>query len=460
MVAPAGCGKTQLIADALAAHDGTRPILVLTHTNAGVAALRARLARAKVPARSYRLSTIDGWAMRIGSLFPQRSGLRPETLELRDPARDYREIRNRTLGLLAAGHITKLLRSSYARVIVDEYQDCSRVQHAIIERVSDALPVVVLGDPMQAIFGWAEPLAHWEDDVCACFPVTFELSTPWRWANVGEQALGEWLLEVRARLARGEGVDLRGAPPAVRWVPLDGTAADYPRQLSAAQAAPPNRGGSVLILVDSRRKQDQRRLASHIKGATTVEAVDLRDFVDFADELNLGRPDVLSRAAEFAQTLMTGVRAGELVKRVATLESGRARTHATEAEAAALRLKSSPSHASLANLLEALNRQRGVRVYRPDVLRACVRALRRCVTNPSLAFGEAARRVREENRAGERTIARRAVGSTLLLKGLEADVAVLVDPSEMDAKHLYVAMTRGARRLTICARRSQLVPRR
>ncbi len=49
VVAPAGCGKTHLIADALSRHTGTKPILVLTHTNAGVAALRGRLERAGVP---------------------------------------------------------------------------------------------------------------------------------------------------------------------------------------------------------------------------------------------------------------------------------------------------------------------------------------------------------------------------------------------------------------------------
>ncbi len=42
VTAPAGCGKTQLIADALTQHFGRKPVLVLTHTNAGVTALRTR----------------------------------------------------------------------------------------------------------------------------------------------------------------------------------------------------------------------------------------------------------------------------------------------------------------------------------------------------------------------------------------------------------------------------------
>src|SRR5215208_8537270 len=73
ITAPAGCGKTQLIASALSRHEGPKPVLVLTHTNAGVAALRGRLDRAHAPPSAYRLSTIDGWAIRISSTFPMRS---------------------------------------------------------------------------------------------------------------------------------------------------------------------------------------------------------------------------------------------------------------------------------------------------------------------------------------------------------------------------------------------------
>jgi hypothetical protein len=61
VTAPAGCGKTHLIADALTRHENTKPILILTHTNAGVVALRGRLDRLRVPPKAYRLLTIDGW---------------------------------------------------------------------------------------------------------------------------------------------------------------------------------------------------------------------------------------------------------------------------------------------------------------------------------------------------------------------------------------------------------------
>lgn len=48
IAAPAGCGKTQIIADTLTLHIGASPVLILTHTNAGVTTLRMRMQRAPV----------------------------------------------------------------------------------------------------------------------------------------------------------------------------------------------------------------------------------------------------------------------------------------------------------------------------------------------------------------------------------------------------------------------------
>jgi superfamily I DNA/RNA helicase len=100
VTAPAGCGKTHLIAKALTRHGDSKPILLLTHTNAGVVALRGRLDRANVPAKAYRLCTIDGWAMRLISTFPRRSGHNPELLALASPANDYPNIRETAANLL------------------------------------------------------------------------------------------------------------------------------------------------------------------------------------------------------------------------------------------------------------------------------------------------------------------------------------------------------------------------
>ena len=140
ITAPAGCGKTQLIAETLIAHRQSKPILVLTHTNAGVAALRARLRRAGVPNSAYRVSTIDGFSMRLIAKFPARSGHNPQILQLHQPNTDYPAIRHAAMLLLQAGHLAQPLRATYARLLVDEYQDCNVVQHAIVSGLAQVLP--------------------------------------------------------------------------------------------------------------------------------------------------------------------------------------------------------------------------------------------------------------------------------------------------------------------------------
>src|SRR6185437_6845423 len=214
-----------------------------------------------LPAAAYRLSTIDGWAMRLVTLFPARSGADPAILALANPRTDYPAIRRGAWEMIKAGHINELLAASYSRLIVDEHQDCSVPQHAIIYFASRVLPTCVLGDPMQAIFGFGDPLADWDQHVCVHFPLAGELTIPWRWKNAGTEDLGHWLLEVRKNLTAGLPVDLRGAPPQVTWVHLNG-ADDHARRLKAGLIKAPNENGYVLIIGDSVNPPGQRQFAS------------------------------------------------------------------------------------------------------------------------------------------------------------------------------------------------------
>lgn len=68
----------------------------------------------------------------------------------------------------------------------------------------------------------------------------------------------------------------------------------------------------------------------------------------------------------------------------------------------------------------------------------------------------AAMKVVERRAADGRILPRRAVGSTLLLKGLEADHAVVFDADSMSHADLYVAMSRASRTLTLVSTSSVL----
>jgi len=457
ITAPAGCGKTELIADALRRHSSAKPILVLTHTNAGVAALRGRLERARVPTSSYRLSTIDGWAIRLISTFPSRSRLDANILDLATPATDYPAIRIAANRLLAGRHIEDVLAASYAQLIVDEYQDCTVSQHQLICGAANMIPTVLLGDPLQAIFGWRgnEP-PDWTTGVCSVFPIAGELTTPWRWKNAGTEMFGRWLLDVRRQLQAGGSINLRGAPPEVEWIHLDG-ADDPAKQRQAARSSFPDPQAKVIILGDN-RPATHRRIASQTPGAITVEAVDLRDLVEFANALDFKARDALQQIVNFASSVMTNVGPAELLQRIDSLTRGTARNAPSDVEQVALEFLKHPCPQRAATLLSAISQLSGVRAHRVGVLRATLRALGQADDNAGNSFSETAIRVREQNRLIGRPLAKRSVGSTLLLKGLEAEVAVILDADEMDARNLYVAMTRGAKKLVVCSRSPVLAP--
>ena len=435
-----------------------KPILVLTHTNAGVNALRARLQLQGVPSKAYRLSTIDGWAMRLISMFPLRSKTDPKILQLLNPKTDYPSIREAACKLLASGHLYEPLKATYSRLLVDEYQDCSLPQHAIVSNASTVLPTCVLGDPMQAIFGFGGvQLVNWRNDVRIQFQHIGILETPWRWRNAGAEQLGQWLLTVRGALKAGMALDLSATPDEVKWIELKPATAIQQR-LIAAQTRSNRIDGGVLIIGDSMNPQGQRNIASQTPGALAIEAVDLKDLTVFGKKFDPAAAGALELLVNFAGDLMTNAKVPTLLKRVKSLLNGTARRQASDTETAAICFCQTPSHKNAATLLRQLSEAPGVRTYRPAVLYSCIRALRHAAEG-IMTFGEATLQAREQYRQMGRNLPKRAVGSTLLLKGLEADVVVILYPEKMDANHLYVALTRGARQIVICSEKRILQPR-
>ena len=389
---------------------------------------------------------------------PARSGLDPEVLRIATPATDYPAIRFAASRLLSGRHVHDVLAASYSKLIVDEYQDCTVPQHELVCYASTVLPSVILGDPLQAIFGWRgnEP-PDWTVAVCGRFPVAGELTTPWRWTNAGAEDLGRWLLQIRQQLQAGTSIDLGSAPKEVEWVHLDGTD-DEGKRRRAALTNVPDPQAKAIILGDN-RPATHRRIASQTPGAITVEAVDLRDLVDFAHGLDLSAPDAaLSLIMEFAGNLMTNVGAADVLQRVVALERGTARTAPSDIEQAALAFRKAPTVKSTLDLLATISASPGVRAYRTGVLRSAFRALDQCDDSLGNSFAECAIRVREQNRLVGRPLAKRSVGSTLLLKGLEAEIAVVLYADAMDARNLYVALTRGSKKLVVCSKSKILKP--
>jgi hypothetical protein len=458
IVAPAGCGKTHLITETLSVKL-PKPILVLTHTTAGVAALKRRLRKMSIPTSHYTVTTIDGWALKVASSFPQSCPINssPET-----PRLFYPEIRLSVLRFLVSGGINEIIQSSYSRLLVDEYQDCDINQHNLVTTLSELLPTVIFGDPMQCIFNFAGPMPDWNNDVLQRFPLIDSLNIPWRWNNAGVPILGEWILGAREVLQQDKSIDLLSCPAHVAWRQLTGVAdSDLTNQRNAQHSILNlNPADSLLIIGSSMNERSRHNYAQGSSRIEVVEPVQLANVIDAASHFDKTTGIALATAImQITSTMMSNVEVVHTSQRIESILNGRNRTPPTITEQALCNTAIDGTRSNILVSLQQLELKSGTRVYRNAAYTALKDSIALAVTSPEKSMFEAASIVRERLRhQGDRRIPRRAIGSTLLLKGLEADHCLILDAQTrgMTAKHLYVALSRGAKTITVFSCHAQI----
>ncbi len=210
VVAPAGFGKTYLIAEAVARSSARQ--LVLTHTYAGVNALQRKMRELRAPNAAFQIDTIASWALRLCLSYRRAAEW---AIERPADNGEWTSLYEACAGVLEREFIRRIVRTSYSGLYVDEYQDCSVAQHEIVLKLARDLPCRVLGDPLQGVFDFAgQSPVDWERDVVGNFEPLGQLEIPQRWVRAGTPAIGEWLRTIRERLERGQDIDLMQGLPA------------------------------------------------------------------------------------------------------------------------------------------------------------------------------------------------------------------------------------------------------
>jgi UvrD/REP helicase N-terminal domain len=447
VIAPAGCGKTECIVDVV--KKASERYLVLTHTLAGVDSLRKRLKQKGVNAKFFDLETIAGWSLRFARAFPRRSGLTSR----KPGGGEWPIVYAAAERLVVGGFITSVLKASYKGVLVDEYQDCTLAQHRLVASLLRNLPVFVFGDPLQAIFGFREDkTVDWNTDVKRSFPQIGKLTKPWRWNRVPNYELGAWLMGARDQLVSAGQVDLSDAPLCVsRISPKSFSKEDIRRANVKAGLSPKLKDDETLIVISDKASEVIRAsLASKIK-CTTIEPIACRSLSEFIASLKLVNGKArLKLVLDFAENAMTGVNKTAFERRVHRLSSGwLAKKTRTEAEQAALDVLASGDLRPVLNLLEALRRQGARAPHRRELLSATCKALRLVIAGEKVDLESAVWHVQNEVRHAGRRLAKRSVGSTLLIKGLQFDHAVIIAPDKLSKNDLYVALTRASKTITV-----------
>jgi hypothetical protein len=443
VVAPAGCGKTHLIAEAVGLAKGRQ--LVLTHTHAGVNAMCRRLEEQGVPTQQYHVCTLDSFALRYAAAYPSVSGWSHQA-----PAdAQWAELRPTALKVLRLRAVEDVLRASYTGVFVDEYQDCSLSQHALVMQLASVLPCRALGDPLQSIFTELnkESALPW-GEVTRAFPLLQELNSPHRWAKKNE-ALGEWLLAIRPALLKGETLDLDGVAC------LDFVVAEPGIQLGVCKRLLGHDGESVVGLREHRSQC--HGLAGKLRNSYSVfEDANGRDLLRAAQTLDgVAGVDCVAAIHKLAKRWLTCLPGPAIKPVLAAVKDGKPirarRPDLLHLGQALERVRDQGGGGSVAAALDCYAALDGGPTYcSKEIWYGLGAAARHAASMPGMTFRDAAWHERDRHRRMGRRAPRRCLSTPLLVKGLQFDHGIILDTADFcGAEALYVSLTRASRSLTV-----------
>ncbi|SOY93382.1 conserved hypothetical protein [Cupriavidus taiwanensis] len=444
--APAGTGKTEQIALAVSSMPGRW--LVLTHTVAGVEAIRRRLKKYEVAEHRVQVDTISAWAYRWARAFPLSSKL---SLAWSPKSSNWESVHTAASCLIESGAVNSAFAASYDGAFVDEYQDCTTSQHMLIAALSKLMRCYILGDPLQAIFrfGKSDKMVDWHATSLQTFALVGKFGTPHRWRWAGNNELGDWLLATRDRVAAGS-IDLSDAPACLKWTPCDGKM--LPLELGRLCTVARQQPSETLAILDSSVSAVRRAELAKSIGGTTVEPVSGKCEREFYAALAASNgSDRVAVVLNLASTAFAGVKASEKRRRVESLieRPGKQKVPPSPAELALCAVAQSPRYSDVVEALESLERESGVSVIRPELLFSIRATLRMVVDEPGLDMEDAAWQISTLKRQRGRVVRNRSVGSTLLLKGLEFDHVVITPEGCRTRFDWYVALTRATRSVKV-----------
>ena len=451
LIAPAGYGKTHAIVECLKCLSGR--YLVLTHTHAGVAALRDKMNEADIPSARFELTTISAFGQKISHSYTFVDRIPKQSFNQEDY---FRWLSNRMLDLASNEKIREVMQMSYDGVIVDEYQDCTQSQHCFIVSIAKGIPLWVFGDPLQGIFDFNGPIVDFGKDLNGF--EKYSLDTPWRWLENNEE-LGQDILMMRKAL--------ENPPVKIDWSALKAIKRMELETDDVYSAVPKyckDGGQDESRLVITTHKNQRKIVAKRFGGrCTIVEPIDDEVFYNTSRLVDsLSQRSAMTILYSLATTLFfkTEVDNWLTCRGVKTKKHDEDKLESQELSSVVSEYQAEPCPMKLLNCLRALDRINGIRLLLHDQYFALRNAIEMSVER-DISVSEAMEKVRNSVRMrGARRMGKLMTGTTLLVKGLEFDHVIVVDANpafdlstDSGRKNFYVAVSRARKTLTILSKK-------
>lgn len=487
LVAPAGYGKTYTIVESLKYTTGQQ--LILTHTHAGVASIKEKIKNSTIASNRYNVETISSFAQKYVNAFYTGTDIPDQE----NSSKYHPFIIDKATIIFKSNVIKNVIKTTYADLFVDEYQDCTKPQHEMILALSESLRTHILGDPLQGIFNFNGDLVDFDTDLSG-FERVPDLSTPHRWYQEGNNsALGDKLKEIRGLLEKEDVVDFSSnnieGLHIINVTPVDirNARSEYRKCLNKLISNPNNNPDydSLLIIVpeyeevknDGRKFpkgniKDRAQIRAQIdysKSLALIEAIDDRSFYSLAritDTLcsSIGRArnpvkrikkDVLEKIFNKSGLGLDNWFNENGIK---NKQADADKIKATALKSAIDLFVSESSPSNMNNIILGLKNNLKIKYKRAGLLCAVSNALKHSDLE-GISVYEAMKNHRNVIRRSGRKIKGKCIGTTLLTKGLEFDTVAILDADKFDCpKHLYVALTRCCKNLFVFSSQDALSP--
>ncbi|CAA9202942.1 hypothetical protein FLA105534_04337 [Flavobacterium bizetiae] len=447
LIAPAGFGKTHTITDCLKKLPiDLKKQLILTHTHAGVSSIKEKLKKQGVH-NNYVVETISSFVQRFVLAYNHNTTIP----NIEDSKKHYSFLNKMALTLFKSRIISEVIFSTYSGLFVDEYQDCTKTQHALIKILAEILPTRLLGDFLQGIFEFNEPIV---DLTCVAemdgfIENSFKLSQPQRWLNGNNIGLGNDLKLIRNKLINKENVDLKlfKSIEVYNYNSLDlhTPRTDYNRLIWSLIKS----SESFLIIHSNTTSIEPRKKISQKfnNSLVLIESIDDKLFYKLSkllDQIDLTNAAVKLR--EFSLDLFNKSEVNNWFN-----EKGFKRKTKQEEKDAINELNNLTADfkSNLSQIILKISSLPNFKCYRPEVLSSLLKAVE-LAHNDKCSYYEAMVIHRNLVRRLGRKVEGKCIGTTLLTKGLEFDTVLILDAHKFTCpKHFYVAITRACKKLII-----------
>ena len=458
LIAPAGYGKTYTIAECLKHTPEDETKLILTHTHAGIAAIKEKIKNNNIPNSKYHVETITGFAQKYVLAFYNGNHIPDQ-----ENAKEYYPfIIKEATKLFKIKSIQRIVLQTYKGLFVDEYQDCSLSQHDLIIVLSSLFNTHILGDYMQGIFDFKESIVNLQDSNIFSEFKKYELETPWRWIKGGNENLGSDLKKIRKDLESNQTLDLdlySSIETHTLEIDLFKPEKEYYETIESLL----NEQSLLIIHPDTANIHLRIKVIQTFNNRLSlIESIDDDAFYDLSKYVDnnvekVGSIDIRKLCLTNKLFNKTGIDNWFNEKGIMKKKTEEVDRRKTEPIIKLINALETPiSFSNVSKILRKINKLGKVKCYRRELFNSFCKALDDADLHKTTVF-EAMVNKRNSIRRMGRKVFGRCIGTTLLVKGLEFDTVVVLNLHEFkNPNHLYVALTRASKKLVVFTKNKKL----